>query len=93
MSEEKIQTGNQTVTMAAHYQPPIEPLIPFFGPWLAALLECVSCLGWWSGLVAGASGLVAVPAGLSLPWWAAGLFLAFATSAVNLLLAKYVGIV
>ena len=70
--------------------PEVPSLIPYVGPWLAALMECVGCLGWHLGFVAGASGFMALP--LGLPWWGAGLFLAFATAATNLLLAKYVGI-
>lgn len=71
--------------------PEVPALIPGAGPWIAALLECPMCLGWWVGFVAGASGFIALPLN-GLPWWGAGLFLAFATSGVNLLLAKYVGI-
>lgn len=65
------------------------PLIPKLGPWLAALMECVACVGWWLGLGAGFLGVLQL--GVA-PWFAA-LILAFATSAVNLLLGKFVGIV
>lgn len=71
--------------------PAIPPLIPYVGPWIAALLECVGCLGWWLGFAAGATGFV--PLLTHEGWLIDGLFLAFATSAMNLLLAKYVGIV
>lgn len=71
--------------------PATPPLVPGFSPWIAMLLECVACSGFWLGFVAGASGFIALPLN-GLPWWGAGLFLAFATSGTNLLLAKWVGI-
>jgi hypothetical protein len=63
------------------------PAIRVLGPFLVALAECPGCLGWWLGLGAGALGLVVLP----FPFAVSVAVLAFATSAVNLLLSKYVG--
>jgi hypothetical protein len=70
-------------------RPAIRPLIPVVGPWLAALLECCACTGFHLGWLAVVLGVVDVPFS---PRWVSALGLAFATSGVNLLLAKWVGI-
>lgn len=66
-----------------------KPAVPVLGPWLAALLECPGCLGWWLGLAAGASGILTWA---GMPGWISALVFAFATSGCNLLLAKWVGL-
>lgn len=66
--------------------------VPLLGPFLVALAECPGCLGWWLGAL---TPLVwpALVAPFGLPLWPSMLMLAFSTSAVNLLLARYVGMV
>lgn len=34
----------------ADHPKPFEPLIPYVGPFLVALVECPACLGWWTGV-------------------------------------------
>lgn len=75
------------------------PLVPVLGPFLVALVECVGCLGWWTGAVVGAlcPAFVQLAAPgideLALSWWSCGLILGLATSGVNMLLGKFVGMV
>lgn len=59
------------------------------GAFAVALLECPGCLGWWLGAAAALVGLVSLP----FSFWVSVAVCAFATSAVNLLLAKLVGLV
>lgn len=77
------------ITMSSYAQR--KAAVPYLGPFLVALAECPGCLGWWLGLGAAFFWPALVPFGLSL--WASMLLLAFATSGVNLLLARYVGMV
>lgn len=72
-------------------------LIPYLGPFLVALVECPGCLGWWLGATVGwAQPEVlrwSVP-GLSYltdSTFGCGVLLGLATAAVNMLLAKKVG--
>lgn len=66
-----------------------KPAVRWVGPFLVALAECPGCLGWWLGLGAAFGGLVTLP----FSFWVSAAVLAFATSAVNLLLARWVGLV
>lgn len=65
------------------------PAVPVLGPFLVALAECPGCLGWWLGAAAVSTGLVSLP----FSFWVSVAVCAFATSAVNLLLARWVGLV
>jgi hypothetical protein len=69
--------------------PAVRPLVPVVGPFLVALAECPGCLGWWLGLLAGF--FWPQTFGVSSQYVFA-LMLAFATSGVNLLFAKWVGL-
>lgn len=64
---------------------------PFFHlrAFLLALIECPACLGFWIGVIVFATHIVTLP----LPFWLGLSLLALSTCAVNLLLAKYVGLV
>lgn len=55
--------------------------------WLLLLLECPACTGWHLGWLSIAFGIVELPRTLFY-----GLVLAFATAAVNLILARIAGL-
>lgn len=64
------------------------PAVPGLGPWIVMLLECPACLGFhfgWAVVVWGP------PLGVPFTFWWAVAVMSCATSAVNLLLAKHVG--
>lgn len=64
------------------------------GEWLASLLECPACLGFWIGIAAVFTGVIHVPLDVPFgPKWFAALLFACATSGSNLLASKWVGLV
>lgn len=88
------------LTVRSIVRPAIPPLIPFFGPWLAALLECPACMGWWIGLSAGTfapdffwHAAPGITMSADLAHLSTVLIVALATSASNLLFSKFIGLV
>lgn len=79
-----VQTGEVHGSITTH-----KPAVPVLGPFVVALAECPGCLGVWIGAAAVLAGLVSLP----FSFWVSVAVCAFATSAVNLLLAKWVGLV
>lgn len=77
----------------------VQPLIPYVGPFLVALVECPGCLGWWIGATTGwiVPELLRYTApNISLltdSTFGLGVVLGLATAATNMLIGKVMGVV